>query len=294
MEDVLKFIRSGIRIFDGGMGSMLIKLGHNPSQCPELADKEIIRKIHKAYLDAGAEFITTNSFGATSIKLNKWGLADKVAEINKRAVDNCRNLDKKNYYIAGGLGPTGEFIEPYGNLKYEEMVEIFTEQAKALNNARVDLLLIETMSGLDELKAAIEACKNTSNLLPIIPCMTFNKDTKGFHTIMGHTVESFVRLVDEENLDTIGTNCSLDPSVMPELVKEIRKYTAKPLLAQPNAGRPQLINEKTVYKKIDNLETHIKKIIENGANVVGGCCGTDPEYIQIVSNIVKEYNKKNS
>jgi len=290
MEEVVKFINSGIRVFDGGMGSMLIKLGHNPNECPETADKEIVRKIHKAYLDAGADFITTNSFGATRTKLSKWGKGDKVIEINKRAVENCQNLDKKKYFIAGGLGPTGEFVEPYGNLKYEEMVEVFAEQAKALNDAGVDILLIETMTSLDELKAAIEGCKNVSKL-PIIPCMTFNKDSKGFRTIMGHNVESFVNLVEEQKLEIIGTNCSLDPIVMPELVAEIRKFTNKLLLAQPNAGAPQLVNGKTVYAKIDNLDSHIRKIIENGANIIGGCCGTDPDYIRVVSKIARKYNK---
>ncbi len=290
MNSVLKYIESGIRVFDGAMGSMLMKLGHSSNECPETADKNIVMKIHKAYLDAGADFIITNTFGGNRIKLDKWGKGQDTVSINKSAVENCKNLSEKEYYIAGDIGPSGEFVEPYGNMKYEEMVNIFAEQAQALSEAGVDILLIETMTSLDELKAAIEGCQRVSKL-PIIGCMTFNKDSKGFHTMMGHNVESFVNLIEEKKVEVIGTNCTLDPIVITDLVMEIRKLTKKPLLAQPNAGAPQLVNGETVYSKIDNLETYIRKIIENGANLVGGCCGTEPDYVKTVANIVKEYNK---
>mgnify|MGYP006292744381 FL=1 len=289
-KNVIDFIKEGKRCFDGATGTMLMKMGLEIGGCPEEVDADIIKKVHGVYIDAGAQFLTTNTFGGNKPKLNKYDLGGKVSQINRKnariAVEAAEN---KEAYVAGDIGPTGEFIQPYGDFTEEQFDEVFSEQAKALADGGCDLIIVETMASTDEAAAAVRAAKKSTDL-PVIGSMTFNKAPDGYRTMMGISPEDAVKILEQAGADIIGSNCSLTPAEIEDLVADLRKLTEKPVLIEPNAGHPVLKDGKTVYEPIPDLETHLKKIVENGADIIGGCCGTDPEYIRRLRKIIDDYN----
>lgn len=284
---VERWIKEGLRCFDGATGTMLIQLGLKAGECPEMVSEEVMMKVHKAYIDAGSQYITTNTFGANRPKLAKFKLDDEVAKINRRNAGVARKTAVgRGVLIAGDIGPTGELIEPYGDYTREMFIDIFSEQAKVLAESAVDLIIIETMTSIEELEASIHAVKSVTSL-PVIATMTFDKDAQGrYRTMMGVTPEMGVRVMEEKAVDACGANCSLSPSDMIDLVREFRKLTHLPLIFQPNAGKPKMVDDKTVYEPIPDLEKSISQIIAAGADIVGGCCGTDPEYIHVLRHIL--------
>jgi 5-methyltetrahydrofolate--homocysteine methyltransferase len=290
-EDVLKFIRGGIRCFDGATGTMLFKLGYEGKGAPENVDAEITRKVHEAYASAGAEFLTTNTFGGTSLKLANYNLQGSAYKLNRRNATIARKVCGGNCYVAGDVGPTGQFLKPYGSLDYEELYSTFKEQVAGLVEGGADLILIETMQSKEEVIAAIKAAKNGCSL-PVFACVTFEKRPKGFLTLMGVSVESAVKAMTDAGADVVGTNCTLNPIDMPALVEEFTKHTELPIIAQPNAGQPKAKNGKIFYEEIPEAERYMRALIEAGASIVGGCCGTDPDYIRRLRKIVDEYNSK--
>ncbi len=289
-KDVLDFIKSGKRCFDGATGTMLMRLGLQAGQCPEMVDEGTMAQVHNAYIEAGAQFITTNTFGGSRPKLTKFGLGERVAEINRRNTAAAKHAASgKGVYVAGDIGPTGEFIEPYGNFTGEQFEDVFAEQAKALAEGGADIIIIETMSAIEEMQSALKAAK-ASTSLSVIACMTFNKTPKGYRTMMGVTPEDAVRAMHEGGADVVGTNCTLSPPDTIDLARELRALTNRPLLVQPNAGQPHLTNGKTTYAPIPDLENCLRQIIEAGTDIVGGCCGTDPEYIRLLRSLIDEAN----
>lgn len=288
MSEILDFINSGIRVFDGATGSLLFQFGFNGEGCPEKVDKELIKQVHKTYIDAGSDFVSTNTFGANSVKLSKYGLGEHVREINIENVQIAKNAcPGAKYYVAGDIGPTGELIEPYGSFTEELFVEVFAEQAEALEEGGADIIIIETMSAVEEIVSAIKAIKRYTKL-PVIASMTFNETPNGFRTMMGVDVKTAVESCEKAGADVVGSNCSLVPEQIVRLVKEIKKYSTKPILVQPNAGAPKLVSGKTVYDPIENLEETIKAIVEAGAGLIGGCCGTDGNYIKTVAKVCRK------
>ncbi len=288
-DKVLAFIRTGVRCFDGAMGTMLMKSDLTAGACPETAEPEIIKTIHRTYVGAGAQFVTTNTFGGTRVKLKNFGLEDRVEEINSRNARLAREAaPQKEYFVAGDIGPTGEFIEPFGSMTFDQFRDAFSEQAKGLLHGGVDLVIIETMMSLDELLAAVEAV-NALTDLPLIACMTFNRTAQGFRTMTGVEVKKAVAELQTAGVDIVGSNCTLAPADMADLVKEFDQETHLPIIAQPNA-KAELIEGETVYSIGEDVEGRIRAIIENGASIVGGCCGTTPEYIATMRAIVDSYN----
>jgi len=290
-QKVLDFIHTGVRCFDGAMGTALMKRGIPAGACLEMAEPEIIMAIHREYVEAGAQFITTNTFGGSRIKLNNFGLADKVLEINKRNTRLAREAaPDAEYFVVGDIGPTGEFIEPFGNVTFEQLYDVFSEQVEGLVDGGADAIIIETMIALDELLAAIKAAREHSDL-PIIACMTFNKSNDEFRTMGGVDVPTAVKAMSEAGADVVGTNCTLTPAEMVGLVKKFRSLTDLPIIAEPNAGQPKLVDGQTVYDIGEHVEESLVKIIHNGANLVGGCCGTTPEYIRTLRQLIDDYNR---
>ena len=291
-NDVLDFIKGAKRCFDGATGTMLMRLGMKVGECPEMVDEAIMEQVHNAYITAGAQFITTNTFGGSRPKLAKFGLGDRVTEINRRnAAIAKRTATGRGVYVAGDIGPTGEFIQPYGDFTKGQFEEVFSEQAKALAEGGADLIIIETMSAIEELTAAIRAVKS-STTLPVIACMTFDKTPNGYRTMMGITPQQAVGAMHESGADVVGTNCTLTPPEIVDLAKELRSLTERPILAQPNAGQPHLVDGKTTYAPIPNLEESLRQIIQAGTDIVGGCCGTDPEYIRLLRSLIDEANTR--
>ena len=273
-----------ILFFDGAMGTMLQKNGLKTGELPEnmnITHPDVLIKIHKEYLDAGCNVITTNTFGANSLKFNN------VDEI----ITNAVNLAKKsieNYdrdtFVALDVGPIGRLLEPCGDLPFEDAYELFKEQVIAGEKAGADLVLIETMGDLYEIKAAVLAAKENTNL-PVLVSMIF--DEKGI-LLTGADIKTAVVTLEGLGVDGIGMNCGLGPDQMLELLKEMKEYSSTPIFIQPNAGLPVSVNGKTTYNVTP--EEFAKKqmsILHNGACALGGCCGTTPEHIKAMIDLCK-------
>ena len=272
-------------LFDGAMGTMLMKKGLDDDKVSEqiiLDNPDILKEIHQEYFSAGADLVTTNTFGGSRLKLEKADLDDKVGTINKEAAQIARKIagDK---FVAGDLGPSGYMLEPLGEMSEEEIQDNFAEQAYILTEAGVDLILIETMYDLNEILAALQGVKSVTDK-PVFTTMTFERKPQGFVTVMGNKVENSMQKLLEEGADVVGANCTIGSDDMVDLSKEIREATANPVMVQPNAGMPENTGEKIIYpEEADIFSDNIKKIKEIGIEVVGGCCGTDPEYIKKIN-----------
>jgi 5-methyltetrahydrofolate--homocysteine methyltransferase len=286
-QPVLEFIAGGTRIFDGGMGSMLIEAGLSLGQCPETFDADKIRQVHEKYVEAGADFILTCTFGGSKITLAKHGLGDQTREINRRNAELAQQAAGDRAYVVGDIGPCGELLKPYGVVGEEDLVEAFTEQAQGLEDGGVDAFIIETMSDPNELRAAARAVRAVSEK-PLFASMTFSKTPRGYRTVMGTTVEQAVEAMESERADVVGTNCTLAPDDMPDLVRELCQASGKPVLAEPNAGRPKTEEGRVVYPPIGNLELHLEAILNAGVRLIGGCCGTNPDYVRLLRRLVDQ------
>jgi methionine synthase I (cobalamin-dependent) len=290
-HDFLETIKRKVVIFDGGMGSMLIAAGLTRREVPEewvLSKGEKIGEVHAAYLEAGAEVITTATFGASRIKLQSSEAGKKLdpVRVNEKGVEIARKAlersGKRERFVAGDIGPTGLFFPPVGTLKAEDARAAFREQAKALAGAGVDLFIIETMYDLREAVEALRAVKDVSKA-PAVVTLTFDRKPRGFFTMMGDTTETAAETLLKEGAAVIGANCSLQSGEMIELVEEFRLVTQAPLLMQPNAGRPVMEHGLPVYKQHPReFAEDAVKIVAAGASAVGGCCGTTPEFIREV------------
>ncbi|HAJ93920.1 MAG TPA: homocysteine methyltransferase [Synergistaceae bacterium] len=269
-------------IFDGAMGTMLQKRGLKRGEIPELLNltaPEIIRSVHDEYFDAGCDVVSANTFGANRYKAEMAGrpLADLVSsavEIAKKAA-SCR----KGKYAALDIGPCGRVLQPTGDLPFEEAVEVFSEIVRAGNKAGADLILLETFTDLYELKAALLAAKENSDL-PVLATMSFEENGTSF---FGATVESMVLTLQALGADALGVNCSLGPKQLVPIVERLLRASSIPVMVQPNAGLPLFENGEARYDVTpEEFADHIKKFTEDGAVIVGGCCGTDPGYIRLV------------
>lgn len=290
MKKLLERLKEEILVCDGAMGTMLMSKGMPEGSCPDywgIKNKKLLISIHKAYIDAGCDMIITNTFGANSIKLKRFRLQRKTKDLNKRAVEVARQAAEGKAYVLGDVGPTGEYLKPVGNVEPEEMLHVFTEQVKVLQEAGVDAVILETMSDLEELKTAIMAVKENIKL-PLIACMTFQRTAKkGFRTTSGISIPQFVNDSLLSGCDVIGANCSITIADMVELISEMRKLSTSFLIAQPNAGTPRLVDNKPVYEQSpDEFRKFIPQLIKVGANIIGGCCGTTPEHIRRVKEAI--------
>lgn len=282
-----------ILIFDGGMGSLLQEAGLKPGELPEtwnIKHPEILVKIHEDYLNAGANIILSNTFGANRLKYNETAefnldeIVDAAMKNARTAVEHCGRG-----YVALDLGPTGRLLKPMGDLDFEEAVSIYTEVVKAGVRGGADLILIETMSDTYELKAAVLAAKENSDL-PIFATTIF--DGKG-KLLTGGTPKAVVALLEGLGVDALGINCGLGPVQMKPIVEELLRYASIPVVVNPNAGLPRSEGGKTVYD-IDPPEfvEEMKGMLEMGVSAVGGCCGTTPEHIRLLAEMCKGRTRK--
>ncbi|MBN1884218.1 MAG: homocysteine S-methyltransferase family protein [Candidatus Krumholzibacteriota bacterium] len=273
-------------LFDGGMGSMLIAAGLRDGDVPEawtLERPDEVAAVHAAYLDAGAEVVQTNTFGATRLKLGRSdaGRLLDVDEVNERAAALAREAVGARgggRFVAGDIGPTGLFFPPVGELTEEAAYAAFREQAAALERGGVDLFLVETMYDVREARAALRAARAVSGR-PVVVEATFERKPRGFFTLVGDTPERAVEVLGDA--DMLGANCTLSSPEMPDLVSRMRELTDLPLLFQPNAGNPEMERGRPVYRQTPAaFADDIVEIIRRGAGAVGGCCGTDPRFIR--------------
>ncbi|MFW9951412.1 MAG: homocysteine S-methyltransferase family protein [Candidatus Thorarchaeota archaeon] len=280
---------SKILLFDGGMGTEIFKKGISPGKLPDLINLEspdVITDIHKSYYVAGADMCQTNTFGASLLNLKNYKVENKIQEINKSALKIIRKACPPNKFIIGDIGPSGAFKPPVGKATYDDWKSSYKEQAKYLEGG-VDGWHIETISDIDEMLAAIEAIKEVSRK-PIISSMTYKKTKKGFFTIMGHSLDKCVKMLENANISVIGANCTLGSGEMVELAMELTKLTEFPFSVKPNAGKPRLDENQIVHydQPISDFVKDIKEMISWGAKIVGGCCGTTPETIKEIRRLL--------
>jgi 5-methyltetrahydrofolate--homocysteine methyltransferase len=260
----------------------------DPPEVWNLAHPDVIRRIQRAYIDAGSQILLTNTFGGNRARLKLSGHADSVDELNRTAAILLRaEVDAAGGHalVAGDIGPSGEIVEPLGTLPYAEAVDIFHEQAASLIAGGVDLIWIETMSDLNEIKAAIEGVRRASPGIALIATMTF--DTRG-HTMMGVSPEQAVAALDAWGADAVGGNCGNGPD---ELIPVIAKmHAARPdvvLVAKSNAGMPELVDMRAVYRADpDTMAAQVCEMRHAGATIVGGCCGSTPDHLRAIAAAV--------
>ncbi len=287
--------RGDVLISDGAIGTMLMKEGLKPGDCPEkinLEKPEVLEKIAGLYHAAGADIIQTNSFGGSPLKLAYYSLDDKTEEINKSAVNAVKRGTGGNSYISGSCGPCGQLIRPYGDIEPETVFDNFKRQTEILINAGVDLITIETMTDLTEVSLAINASKSVSESIPVAATMTFDLTPKGFFTIMGTNIQDAVEGMIDAGADIIGSNCGNGIENMILIAEEFKKYSSVPLMIQSNAGLPVLKGDESVYPEIPEfMAEKCKRLLEIGISIIGGCCGTTPEHVAEIVKVVDEFRK---
>lgn len=289
---ILELVRKRNVLLDGGFGTELIQRGFPQGACPEtwnVERPEVVKEIHKNYFDAGSDAVLTNSFGGSAIKLASHGLEKRCYELNRAAAAIANEVKPAGGFVGGSMGPTGKFLKPQGEFTEPEFEEAFAEQARGLADGKADFLLIETQYDLREALCALRAARRVT-AVPIFVTMTYNRVPRGFFTLMGNSAAQCVEALEKEGVPAVGANCTLDSEDMADLVKVLREKTGRPLIAQANAGKPSLSGEGEVsYSQgLEDYIRHIPRILENGANIVGGCCGTNPEYIRRMAGLVKK------
>lgn len=298
MKNILNRIKNGeILVADGAMGTMLFQKGLKPGEPPEsvnLKNPEYLEEIAQAYLDAGADIIETNTFGGSPLKLADYGLKDKTEEINRIAVERVRKVVGNKAFISGSVGPSGKMLKPYGDTESKEIYQSFERQMRSLVNSGIDLLCIETMIDLHEATLAIKAVKNFSPDMPIMATMTFDETPRGFYTIMGVCIRDAVIGLKEAGADIIGSNCGNGIENMIKIAHEFKKLTTLPIIIQSNAGIPKMKEGKLMYSETSEFfGEKAKELIEAGVSIIGGCCGTTPEYIRTIRKVVDNYIENN-
>ncbi|MDP4092177.1 MAG: homocysteine S-methyltransferase family protein [Bacillota bacterium] len=286
MREFLKEIKSKVLIYDGSKGYMLQKLGMKGGECPELwnvTHAEEVKQIYREYRKAGADVIQTNTFQGNRLKLSEYSLGDRTYELNFEGARLAREVMGRDGYVAASIGPLGKLLEPYGELKFEQAYEIYAEQVKAVAEGGVDIINFETFTDLAEMRAALLAAKENSDL-PLICSVSFEANGK---TLMGSDPYTVVTVLKSLGADIVGTNCSSGPANMLEIVKSMSQTGDVYLSAKPNAGIPQVVNGETVYSECPGSFAEIaKEFVKYGARLIGGCCGTTPEFIaEIRKNI---------
>ncbi|HEX9740816.1 MAG TPA: homocysteine S-methyltransferase family protein [Ignavibacteriaceae bacterium] len=280
IENLLK---EGTVIADGSWGTQLQELGLPVGECPDIwniTKPQLVEKVAKSYVEAGSKIILTNTFRSNKIALNDFGYGDKVKEINKAGVEISKRASEGKAFVFASVGPTGKMIM-MGEATEEEMFEAFKEQIQTISEAGADGIIIETMSDLNEAKIALKAAKETA--LPVVVSMAFDsgKD-KGF-TMMGNSPEQTAKELTEAGADVIGANCGQGIEGFINICKKLKTSTNLPVWIKPNAGLPEFDGSKTVYKTSPvEFVKYIPDLLNSGADFIGGCCGTNPEFIKAV------------
>jgi methionine synthase I (cobalamin-dependent) len=276
-------LKEGTVITDGSWGTQLQELGLPVGECPDIwniTKPQMVERVAKSYVEAGSKIILTNTFRSSKIALNDFGYGDKVKEINKAGVEISKRASEGKAFVFASVGPTGKMIM-MGEVTEEEMFEAFKEQIQTISEAGADGIIIETMSDLNEAKIALKAAKETA--LPVVVSMAFDsgKD-KGF-TMMGNSPEQTAKELTEAGADVIGANCGQGIEGFINICKKLKTSTNLPVWIKPNAGLPEFDGSKAVYKTSPvEFVKYVPDLLNSGADFIGGCCGTNPEFIKAV------------
>ena len=284
-----RLARGDMLISDGATGTYLQSQGLEPGGCPEefnASHPEVVKGMAAAYFDAGSDMVLTNSFGGNRFMLKKYGYGDKVREFNRLAAEHARSVAPPGGYVVGSVGPTGEFLEPLGEVGEAEMLDAFVEQIKALEEGGADGIVMETMTALEEATLAIRAAKENTNLT-VMATMTFDKGPRGYYTMMGVTPERAVAELQKAEADVIGANCGNGIENMLDIARQIRQATDGYLLIHSNAGIPEIRKGQIVYSETPEwMAERFKLLAQLGINIIGGCCGTTPDHVRALVKAV--------
>jgi 5-methyltetrahydrofolate--homocysteine methyltransferase len=299
-KTLLEVITTRPLLGDGAMGTQLMFAGLEQGNCGEawnLSHPDRVLAIQRRYAEAGSDCIITNTFGGSRIMLNRHGEADRVTDINAAAVAITREaFGGREGYVLGDIGPFGGLMEPYGDFTEAQVREAFTEQAKALVDAGADAIIIETQTSLEELDIAITAAKEAGAPC-VIGSMAYDVTLDGstFRTMMGIDPERAAEFMQERGADIVALNCGtrMDMERAREAVERYRRATDLPVMAQPNAGQPKLVNMKVIYDETpDQMVTGVEPLLDAGANIIGACCGSTPEHIRAFRQAIDRYLAK--
>jgi len=288
--DLLSRLHSGrVIVADGAMGTMLQAAGLPAGTSPEgwlLENPDAVRQVHETYVEAGAELILTCTFGGTRARLARTGLAERVAEVNRRAVEIARQAAGSRAYVAGDVGPLGEFLAPLGKISYAQAVEMFAEQAAALAEAGVDVLYVETMSDLNEVRAAVEGARQTGPGVPIFATLSFDHHGR---TNMGVRPEQAAETLAALGVEALGANCGTTLEMTEGAIAKMHETLPQALLiAKPNAGKPHTVRREVVYDATpEDMAAYARRFVALGVRVIGGCCGSTPAHIAAIANAMR-------
>ncbi|MFZ3209605.1 MAG: homocysteine S-methyltransferase family protein, partial [Geobacteraceae bacterium] len=288
----LENIRERVLVLDGAMGTMLQERGLRPGQSPEelnLTLPEVVSGVHREYLEAGADIIVTNTFGGSRSKLAHYGLEGRLYDINARGVEIARQVAGERAYVAASIGPTGRFVEPLGDADFDEMADIFREQARPLIEAGADLITLETFLDIKEARAAVIAIRELSADIPIIAMLTFDDNGR---SVLGTPPEAAAITLEAVGADILGSNCGLGIDGIYGILAAMRRVTALPLISQANAGLPVLRNGRTVFPGTpEEMTAYHDRMLELGVRIIGGCCGTTPAHIRAIRDALAGSNQ---
>lgn len=290
MKPLIDRVRRRERIVgDGAMGTMLIARGLPSGQPPErwtLERPQVVEEIAHAYADAGAELITTNSFGGSPIRLRAHGLESRLEEINGEAVMLARSAAEGRAHVIASIGPTGQLLKPLGSLESGTVSDGFRRQAAVMAGAGVDGFCIETMTDIEEAVLAVEAVRLEAPGLPVFATMTFEQTPRGAFTVMGVSVARACGRLEQAGADAIGANCGTGPEAMLAVARQFAETTTLPLIFQPNAGLPQHVSGRLVYPQRPDAFASSLAQLATHATILGGCCGTTPDHIAALKSLV--------
>jgi methionine synthase I (cobalamin-dependent) len=271
-------------ITDGAWGTQLQERGLQPGECPDLwnfTHPELVEEVARAYVDAGSRVILTNTFRSNRLTLAGHGLGEKAAELNRAGAAISRRAAGSAVRVFASIGPTGKMLMT-GETTVEELGAVFLEQARALAEGGADALLLETMSDLAEARAAIQAARETG--LPVVASVVFDSGRNRDRTMMGATPEQAARELTEAGADVVGANCGRGIAGYVPICRRLRDATDRPVWIKANAGLPELVEGRTVYRMTpEEFASHLPALVEAGASFVGGCCGTGPEFIRLLT-----------
>ncbi len=287
---ILERLENEILIFDGATGTYLQQHGLESGGCPELMNAdapEVVRGMAREYFDAGSDIVLTNSFGGTKFRLQHYDAQDRVRELNSLAAEHAKSQASPTQFVAGSVGPTGEFIEPLGNVGETEMYDAFTEQITALEEGGADAVMIETQMVLDEAQIAIRATKENTDLT-VCASMVFDLGPRGFFTMWGTSPADAATGLRDAGADVVGSNCGNGIDNMIEIAKLMREVVDCPIVIQSNAGIPAYKSGEIIYPETpDYMATRYEKLAEVPVQLLGGCCGTGPDHIRALVAAVK-------